>query len=71
GAGIDETLSDEIKITVIATGFDRKNIENDTKAGKASEAEKSIKAGTSEDVFLDNPMEDLDIPIFLRRREKK
>ena len=71
GAGIDETLSDEIKITVIATGFDRKNIEKDTKAGKASEAEKSIKAGTSEDVFLDNPMEDLDIPIFLRRREKK
>ena len=71
GAGIDETLSDEIKITVIATGFDKKSIEKDTKAGKASDAEKSIKAGISEDVFLDDPMEDLDIPIFLRRREKK
>ena len=69
GAGIDENLIDEIKITVIATGFDEKAKqklkEKEAQVGTASEANKE------EDVFLDDPMEDLDIPIFLRRREKK
>ena len=31
----------------------------------------AAKTGTTDEIFLDNPMEDLDIPIFLRRRENK
>ena len=72
GAGIDESLNDEIKITVIATGFDAKAKE--IEAAKSLNAEKEVnktsKTGTTEETFLDDPMEDLDIPIFLRRRDK-
>ncbi len=54
GAGIDESLKDDIKITVIATGFDpEKPVVNTTKEAK-KEAEN------------DN---DIDIPTFLKRRE--
>ncbi|WP_425540279.1 cell division protein FtsZ [Microaceticoccus formicicus] len=54
GAGIDESLKDDIKITVIATGFDpEKPVVNTTKEAK-KEAES------------DN---DIDIPTFLKRRE--
>lgn len=72
GAGIDEELNDEIKITVIATGFDVKAQEKDTKSGKLiGDTGRTVKTASTEDVFLDDAMEDLDIPIFLRRREKK
>ncbi len=54
GAGIEESLKDDIKITVIATGFDpEKPVVNTTKEAK-KEAES------------DN---DIDIPTFLKRRE--
>ena len=75
GAGIDENLIDEIKITVIATGFDvkakeieaAKSVDAENEAIKATKANKTV---NTEDAFLDDTMEDLDIPIFLRRREK-
>lgn len=69
GAGIDEGLKDEIKITVIATGFDTLSIEkNITKSG-INDINPNKNAGSEAAASLDN--EELDIPIFLRRRDKK
>lgn len=54
GAGIDETLKDDIKITVIATGFDPEkpsvNMNKEAKKESASDSE-------------------IDIPTFLKRRD--
>ena len=56
GAVIDESLQDEIRITVIATGFDKPR-------------EKSLDIEEFEvGSFMD---EDLDIPAFLRRNRKR
>lgn len=69
GAGIDETLKEEIKITVIATGFDQVTVEKKqvqeevTNTGEATEAKEE--AASAADV------DELDIPIFLRRRDRK
>ncbi|BCV20893.1 cell division protein FtsZ [Moorella sp. Hama-1] len=60
GAVIDESLKDEIRVTVIATGFE----------GKAAEAAADQAAATREpelDIKTFN-IDDLDIPAFLRRR---
>ena len=55
GAVIDETMTEEVRVTVIATGFD---------VGAARQA-----AATAEDDLRPfNSHEDLDIPAFLRRR---
>lgn len=61
GAGIDENLKDEIKITVIATGFDidKQKLKEALDKGDG----KSQAAAHFED--------ELDIPVFLRRRDKK
>lgn len=64
GAGIEETLKDEIKITVIATGFES---EKATRLGKISSREFKINeesAATSE-----FELDDLDIPTFLRKKD--
>jgi cell division protein FtsZ len=59
GAVLDETMKDEVKITVIATGFDRKGeTANAAAAGVGSAAKTSI------------PTPDLEIPAFLRRAQK-
>lgn len=63
GAGIDETLQDEIKITVIATGFD-------DKAKATIEKAKAVESNLDEIKVEDN-FEELDIPIFLRRSDRK
>jgi cell division protein FtsZ len=56
GAVIDETLQDEVRITVIATGFDQK----------------TPRGATLDDLPLKAlPTDDLDIPAFLRRRTDK
>jgi cell division protein FtsZ len=64
GAGVDDTLGDEIKITVIATGFDikpmAKGVNNKETIGDENEVATSF-----------DEEEELDIPIFLRRRDKK
>ncbi|MFY9214748.1 MAG: cell division protein FtsZ [Tissierellaceae bacterium] len=62
GAGIDEALGDVIKITVIATGFND-NQESDLDGKKD--------AGTDEESGQDDDIEELDIRIFLRRRDRK
>lgn len=72
GAGIDESLQDEIKITVIATGFD----ESIPAGGKIKQAIKDSSGGQKLDKSISNidiegSLGELDIPIFLRRREKK
>ena len=65
GAGIDESLKEEIKITVIATGFDIGIIGNSVKI-------KNVNTESTSEVAATNDFEDeLDIPIFLRRRDKK
>ncbi len=69
GAGIDESLKDEIKITVIATGFDIKNISVDKEEGRdedINDGEKLRDEATS--TFEED---ELDIPIFLRKRDKR
>ncbi|NLW22088.1 MAG: cell division protein FtsZ [Tissierellia bacterium] len=60
GAGIDESLKDEVKITVIATGFDADRREKDRKID--FEFEKEIAATNQFN------LDDLDIPPFLRKR---
>lgn len=63
GAGVDESLKDEIKITVIATGFD---IERRRKTGQTFETSIEEESAATKDFLLD----DLDIPPFLRKKNK-
>ena len=67
GAGIDESLGDSIKITVIATGFEEKPEEKINKILK----ERTTKRESVDSVHTEDNLGDLDIPIFLRRRDKK
>lgn len=73
GAGIDESLSDEIKITVIATGFDLKNVVTEKKeeVKEVKEEEISEEKTKDDDSSAKTEEEELDIPIFLRRRDSK
>lgn len=68
GAVIDENLKDEIRITVIATGFEASN--NEIKITKpATPAVNSEAAFTLEKEKYDE--NDLEIPAFLRRSSKR
>ena len=60
GAGIDESIKDEIKITVIATGFD---------AERGRRIVGGLETGISEESAATSQidLEDLDIPPFLRK----
>ncbi|SNX52782.1 cell division protein FtsZ [Thermoanaerobacterium sp. RBIITD] len=69
GAVIDESLEDQIRITVIATGFEKKDVESKkTKIGRSDKQQNEIKE-MSENIKIDN--DDLDIPTFLRRGKKQ
>lgn len=69
GAGIDENLKEEIKITVIATGFD--NVSLSRNAVNSSKTEEDSDRDAREEVASALEEEDeLDIPIFLRRRDR-
>jgi cell division protein FtsZ len=57
GAVLDESMKDEVKITVIATGFDRR-----PEAGSVAAGAVASKVVT--------PAPDLEIPAFLRRAQK-
>jgi len=73
GAGVDENLKDEIKITVIATGFSSVKREVPGRLiNKPRETEKikPIAQGTGEEESKQIDTDDLDIPTFLRRRDK-
>lgn len=64
GAGIDESLGDDIKITVIATGFDSDNpMANKLKSNKKSDPVSQKSEETSEEDH-----DDIEIPSFLKRR---
>ncbi|WFA09638.1 cell division protein FtsZ [Tissierella sp. Yu-01] len=72
GAGIDESLGEAIKITVIATGFEERPESANKQSKLNSEStKKESKDTNSSSVHIDDTEEDLDIPIFLRRRERK
>jgi len=62
GAGIDESLKEEIKITVIATGFDKDRVLRKTFI-KGSELQDESAATSQFD------LDDLDIPAFLRKKD--
>lgn len=64
GAGIDDSLGDDIKITVIATGFDTDNpMANKLKSNKKSDSVSQKSEETSE-----KDHDDIEIPSFLKRR---
>jgi len=81
GATIDENFSNQIKITVIATGFDMdlqrayKKIENVSSVSSGSKEEEAVKEENKEEVVKledlgENPDIDtrFDFPTFLRRK---
>ncbi|OXZ27418.1 cell division protein FtsZ [Finegoldia magna] len=64
GAGIDDSLGDDIKITVIATGFDTDNpMANKLKSNKKTDSVSQKSEETSE-----KDHDDIEIPSFLKRR---
>lgn len=85
GAVIDESLNDEIRITVIATGFeaesDRYSLEEKKvetpKISVSNQIKEEVASTTTnadkEEVVANNYEEevDLDIPVFLRRAKRK
>ena len=77
GAVIDESLNDEIRITVIATGFevDSVNASHPVKEVKQEPAKEEVAATvepkiTETHVNRDDNGDDLDIPVFLRRARR-
>ncbi|WXR62010.1 cell division protein FtsZ [Peptostreptococcaceae bacterium AGR-M142] len=71
GAVIDESLGDEIRITVIATGFDANNkpinIKNEKKENIEEETETEKEEEEAQEEKDDTNNLGLDIPTFLRR----
>ena len=72
GAVIDESMGDEISVTVIATGFDKdripaSSVENIIKTGLGNAPERPRIPETKNELF---PGSDLDIPTFLRKNKK-
>ena len=64
GAGIDGSLRDDIKLTVIATGFDSDNpMANKLKSNKKTDSVSQKSEETSE-----KDHDDIEIPSFLKRR---
>ena len=83
GAVIDETLTEEVRITVIATGFESETNQSSLSSGSVQEVKKSVvqesakeeaaaTAVEKEPETASSPYEqdDLDIPVFLRRQRK-
>jgi len=60
GAVIDDELNDEVKVTVIATGFGSEDGRMETEEQEAF----------AEEIQLDTNGDELDIPAFLRRKEE-
>ncbi len=84
GAVIDSEMGDKIRVTVIATGFDRAGVPrrvvrqpaNPAKTNSAKKADGSIPVSTTGNKVPEYEMatfnpEDLDIPTFLRKRVSK
>ena len=82
GAVIDESLSEEIRITVIATGFESENnrlgLSNIIEESKKSQVQEVVKKEPEVAIDAKEPeitsnnyeSDDLDIPVFLRRQKR-
>ncbi|WP_426351402.1 cell division protein FtsZ [Alloiococcus sp. CFN-8] len=70
GAVIDENLKDEIRITVIATGFEREKESAKTEKKTQEAAVTSTHEEKIEEPKFTEPEENLDIPAFLRRQRR-
>lgn len=68
GAVIDENLKDEIRITVIATGFEGGKAEAKTPKADTAKNEAALTLETGKDKYDEG---DLEIPAFLRRSSKR
>jgi cell division protein FtsZ len=72
GAVVDPSLGDELRVTVIATGFESSNIRRPS--SRRTVARKDAKKGADENAEVEAfqpqtfDVNDLDIPAFLRRR---
>lgn len=64
GAGSDDELGDDIKITVIATGFDNRKVQASDDAPKRAQVAQS---NTSKSETVKSSGDDMDIPEFLRK----
>ena len=60
GSVIDETLNDEVRVTVIATGFDQRPLKSDKVSAKLEASLESSKIGTFKGT-------DFDIPTWMKR----
>jgi cell division protein FtsZ len=82
GAVIDETLTEEIRITVIATGFESENTRSELNSlveePKKAKVQEVVKEEAAVAVDTKGPemspniyeQDDLDIPVFLRRQKR-
>jgi cell division protein FtsZ len=73
GAVIDETMHDEMKITVIATGFDRESADSGKNAAAAMASTQPRYTRTPGDdlqrpTVNPNRTDDLDVPTFIRKK---
>ena len=70
GAVIDEQMGDEVRVTVIATGFDhgraRPRTAREETRDRASRRDRSPRVGERERSSLEISDDDIDIPSFLR-----
>lgn len=73
GAVVDESLKDDIQITVIATGFNNKPKENSNpkEINKTVHNQEKSSKELKDHNTNDNTNDELDIPTFLRRRTNK
>ena len=71
GAGVDESLGDDLKITVIATGFDEevedRVMKTQTKLNIDSKEKEEEETEEEKDEVEEFDLGDLDIPTFLRK----
>jgi cell division protein FtsZ len=69
GAVIDETMGDEVRVTVVATGFDKRGFDRPARAmtGRPLDEPRAPKGNTGSGFGVDDDL--LDIPSFLRDDE--
>ena len=75
GAVVDDSLGDEVRVTVIATGFDKPGGSGSTRVfdlespRRAEPRRRDIRMDDRQRSSLEIPDEDIDIPAFLRDRD--
>jgi cell division protein FtsZ len=70
GAVIDENMGDDVRVTVIATGFDRGEPRSVTRAPRAQATQRrDVQLDERQRSSLEIQDDDIDIPAFLRERD--